>query len=156
MKVSKDFGERLKQALKEAGYSQKSASEVLGLSKNAMTNYAGGRIPEAMILYRIAKLCSVSMEWLLTGEGERGAVEARIANAEVSSYSSTGTDLSPQEIEFVAKIRQLTKENRIKVEGIVEGLLMSQDSYPQSRTGTSSRSTNGYEREESAAKSKLA
>lgn len=64
------FGERLKVALKKAGYSQKSATEKLGLSKNALTNYVAGRIPEALILYNLSQLCSVSMEWLLTGKEE--------------------------------------------------------------------------------------
>ncbi|QUO43424.1 helix-turn-helix transcriptional regulator [Brevibacillus composti] len=154
--MSKDFGERLKRALKEAGYSQKSASEALGLSKNAMTNYVGGRIPEATILYRIAKLCSVTMEWLLTGEGERETVKTQATRKEASGYA--GADLTPGEIEFIAKVRQLTRDNRIKVEGIVEGLLLGQGSETcqQDGTVTSSRSMSGNGREEAAAISETA
>lgn len=66
--LGNNFGERLKNALSNAGYSQKRATEILELSKNAITNYVSGRIPDTLILHKLAKLCSVSMEWLLVGE----------------------------------------------------------------------------------------
>lgn len=64
-----DFGTRLKAALKAAGLTQKEAARLLNISESAMCNYARGRIPEAKILYRIARLCNCSMEWLIAGEG---------------------------------------------------------------------------------------
>jgi len=66
--VSKEFGERLKKCLKDAGYTQIKATEELKLSKNAILNYTKGRIPEANILHELSKLCNISMEYLLTGK----------------------------------------------------------------------------------------
>jgi transcriptional regulator with XRE-family HTH domain len=143
--MSKEFGERLKKALNEAGHTQKSASEELGLSKNAMTNYAGGRIPEAMILYRIAKLSSVSMEWLLTGE-EHAPNGDQVSSTEEGAHLP-GLEVEVRDIELLTKIKQLSRDNRIKVEGVIEGMLLGQGgaSQPTRNVGTSSRSISGEE-----------
>lgn len=125
-----------------------------GISSGNLSDIENDKsMPSAAALISLSRELEVSIDWILTGE-ERFAIEPASPERKASGYSDI--DLSPQDIEFFAKVKQLTKENRIKVEGIVEGLLISQDSNPQGRTGASSRSTNGYEREEAAAKSKLA
>lgn len=150
----KTIGSRLKEARKRKGLTQVDIQKATGISSGNLSDIENDKsMPSAAALISLSRELEVSIDWILTGE-ERFAVEPASLKREASGYVSI--DLSPQEIEFFAKVRQLSKENRIKVEGIVEGLLISQDNYPQSRTGTSSRSTNGYEREESAAKSKLA
>lgn len=73
-----NFGERLRIALKASGYTQYKITKELNLSKNAITNYVNGRVPKAEILYSIAKMLNVSMEWLLTGS------ESKVNNVEVS------------------------------------------------------------------------
>ncbi|MCT4542220.1 MAG: helix-turn-helix domain-containing protein [Vallitalea sp.] len=63
-----DFGNRLKKELKKNNITQKEATELLNLSKNAIGNYVKGRVPTAEILYKLSNLFNVSMEYLLTGE----------------------------------------------------------------------------------------
>lgn len=107
--MSNEFGDRLKECLKNIGYTQKRATEELGLSKNAIANYVAGRIPDALILYKIAKLCSVSMEWLLTGHDPL-----------IQSPSANSTD--ELEEHFLNKYRELSPSNRMKVLGYMDAL----------------------------------
>lgn len=85
--MSEKFGKRLKKALKQAGYTQAKATEELGLSKNAITNYVSGRIPDTLILYKLANLCNVSMEWLLSGKETKAAGEAHLVEEAVRRYA---------------------------------------------------------------------
>lgn len=63
------IGERLSLMLKLNKITQKEACELTGISKNAMSNYVNGnRIPESLMLYKLAKLFRTSMEWILTGD----------------------------------------------------------------------------------------
>lgn len=64
-----EFGKRLKKALDHAGLSQLEAAKMLGLNKDSLTNYVKGRLPKAEILRELARVCSVSVDWLLTGNG---------------------------------------------------------------------------------------
>lgn len=125
--MSNNFGERLKMSLKQSGYTQKAATEELELSKNAITNYVGGRIPDALILYKLAKLCSVSMEWLLTGENSEYTIE------ETSSI----------ETEVLDKLRGLPEDDQPKVIGYIDAMLVNSDNHLKREV--SSESTNGEE-----------
>ncbi len=122
--MTDNFGERLKLALKRAGYSQKKATEELQLSKNAITNYVAGRIPDAQILYKLAKLCSVSMEWLLTGE----------------EYIPKQESLNPDESELLELFRKLPYRDQLKAIGYMESALSN-----QTKKGTSSNLNHGEE-----------
>lgn len=71
------FGERLKMALEEAGYTRNQAAEKLELSQSSLSNYIlKNRIPDATILLNISELLGVSMEWLLTGDVSRKYLSA--------------------------------------------------------------------------------
>lgn len=121
------FGARLKSAIKKTGLTQKSAAEKLNISTQALTNYISkNRIPEAMILYRIAKLCSVTMEWLLTGEDQTIIEEPGITEKNGGIYPGN-IHLLPEETRVLNKFRQLSRDKQIKVEGIIEGLLICQE-----------------------------
>jgi len=66
-----EFGKRLERFLFEASFSKKRLAQEAGVSPSAVGTYINeGRIPEAPILLRIARLLNKSMEELLTGEGE--------------------------------------------------------------------------------------
>ncbi|MEW6771130.1 MAG: helix-turn-helix transcriptional regulator [Bacillota bacterium] len=64
------FSSRLRQALKEKGLTQKEAARAIGVTEQAMSNYVSGRIPEARILFRLARLCHRPMEWFLAEDDE--------------------------------------------------------------------------------------
>jgi len=96
-----EFGERLKRCLKESGYTQIKATEELKLSKNAILNYTKGRIPEAKILYDLANLCNVSMQYLLTGKDNL-------------------INLSNDEKLLLEKYNILSEKNKGKVENFID------------------------------------
>ena len=123
--MTNNFGERLKMALKAAGYTQKKATEELELSKNAITNYVAGRIPDAQILYKLAQLCSVSMEWLLTGEDHPSH-----STEKANSY----------EMELLQLFRRLSQEDQLRTLGYIESSIDKQD-----KKASSSSSIHGEE-----------
>jgi transcriptional regulator with XRE-family HTH domain len=63
--------ERLKSIVEASGLTQRELAEALGISQPAVSQYLRGRMPQADVLYRLAKLGNCSMEWLLTGEQPR-------------------------------------------------------------------------------------
>jgi len=68
---SPEFSARLNSLFKEKGLNPNRFANVLGIKTQNIYNYLKeGRIPEAPILYKIAQALGVSMEWLLTGNGE--------------------------------------------------------------------------------------
>lgn len=84
------FGKRLEHYLVEAGFSKKRLADETGVSPSAVGTYINeGRIPEAPILLKIARLLNKSMEELLTGnEAIPGVSKSQID----SSGSSTLDD----------------------------------------------------------------
>ena len=64
----KNFGNRLTECMKIAGYTNSKLTEELSLSKNAVGNYKNNQIPNATILYNISQLLGTTMEYLLTGK----------------------------------------------------------------------------------------
>lgn len=64
----KNFGNRLTECMKTAGYTNSKLTEALSLSKNAVGNYKKNQIPNASILYNISQLLGTTVEYLLTGK----------------------------------------------------------------------------------------
>lgn len=128
------FSKRLKIALKAAGYTQKKATEKLNLSKNALTNYVKGRIPDTLILYKLSKLLDVSMEWLLDGEdypsknislssSNKNTMTCDTIEADplADSYGHTNNlmELTEDEHNLIHKYRQLSKNDKEEIEAIL-------------------------------------
>lgn len=114
--IMNNFSERLRYALKSAGYTQKRITEELSLSKNAITNYVKGRIPDATILYKLSKTLNVTMEWLLTGEDPN---QQNSSNEESKVEHILGK-LSDEEIHFIELLRNLDDHEKAKIEGMLE------------------------------------
>lgn len=141
------IGGRIKFARKQKGLTQTDIQRLTGISSGNLSDIENDKsMPSASALISLSRELEVSIDWILTGK-------------EFSKQKAVGNskDLLPEEIEFIGKFRQLTKENQIKVEGIVEGLLLGQANVRQQNGSvTSSRSTNGNGREEAAARSESA
>jgi transcriptional regulator with XRE-family HTH domain len=60
--------ERIKNIVETSGLTQRELADALGISQPAVSQYLRGRMPQADVLYRLAKLGNCTMEWLLTGE----------------------------------------------------------------------------------------
>jgi transcriptional regulator with XRE-family HTH domain len=68
MEKNRGFGERLREAIQKAGLTQRRVSQILGISKNTMTNYVRGITePKGETLVKLASLLNVDPEWLVTG-----------------------------------------------------------------------------------------
>jgi transcriptional regulator with XRE-family HTH domain len=85
----KQFGQRLKIAIKNAGFTQRQISELLQVSDDTITNYVKGRTkPNAVLAGKLANLLNIDLQWLLTGA---------IANIEDNQYNK----------EFSQRLKQL-------------------------------------------------
>ncbi len=65
------IGNRIKEARNHKGFSQELLSEKIGVSKRTLINYEqNDKEPTASTILNIAKHCTISEWWLLTGKGE--------------------------------------------------------------------------------------
>jgi len=63
MENNERFGERLREAIQKAGLTQRRVSQILGISKNTMTNYVRGVTqPKGETLVKLASLLNVDPE----------------------------------------------------------------------------------------------
>lgn len=152
------IGERIKESIKSSGLTQKSVSETLSITTQALTNYIKkNRVPEAMILFNISKLCGVHMEWLLTGEeprfNDQRSRNTTIVEYETNVVSNDPLKITMEDLDFILRLRQLSFINRLKIQSVLEGMLLGQpDEEDQSKQQKSSNSPNTNGREEAAAR----
>lgn len=65
-------GDKIKEVRAEAGLTQEQFAMVLGLKRTAIVGYeSGNNIPPTKILEKISTIYNVSVDWLLTGEGNK-------------------------------------------------------------------------------------
>jgi AcrR family transcriptional regulator len=67
--MAKEFSERLSEAFDKA--TMAAIARRLGVPHATVRNYFGGRMPSPEVLIKIARETNVSLNWLLTGTGER-------------------------------------------------------------------------------------
>lgn len=72
-----NFGVRLRQAFD--GLNNAEIARKMGKSEPAVGNYIGGRVTLPVIM-DVAKLTGCSVDWLLTGEGEKFVNEKKMVN----------------------------------------------------------------------------
>lgn len=66
-----NFSSRFSRAIKSAGLTQLALAKAAGVRQSAISNYCKGNgLPSAEALYALSKVLNVSMEWLISGEGE--------------------------------------------------------------------------------------
>ncbi|WP_411337024.1 helix-turn-helix domain-containing protein [Ruminococcus gauvreauii] len=70
-----NFGKRLEECMKSAGYNNSKITKELNLSKNAIGNYKNNQIPNATILYNLSQKLGTTMEYLLTGKNKQELTE---------------------------------------------------------------------------------
>ncbi len=68
-----EFGNRLKQARKDAGLTQKQAAARVGMSQSTLSGLETGEQPTSTFLPQLADLYGVSLRWLISGAGSREA-----------------------------------------------------------------------------------
>lgn len=111
--LNKNFigvGERISKRLDEMGLKQVDVCNSISISKNAMSNYISGkRIPDTMVIYKLSKFLSVSIEWLLVGE------EDNSNNNQMRTHSLN--------FEMFSLYNQLTETEKAKVIGYTEAII---------------------------------
>lgn len=66
----KGIGERIFLARDRKGLTQRGLADALGVRPSHMSRWENGRVaPRSGVLVEVARLCGVSLEWLLTGTG---------------------------------------------------------------------------------------
>lgn len=94
----------------------------LGISYQSAKNYLSGRYPDPEILIKIALVTGCSIDWLLTGRGEKIIESAPLAD----------TLLSAGQIELVRKIcvevfnEKIGEEGRLKIVTIQSSEILSE------------------------------
>ena len=70
-KLNPGFGDRLIKLLTQADIRPKDLATRIEVAPEVVEACLKGKVPEAEVLYRIAKALDATMEWLLTGEEAR-------------------------------------------------------------------------------------
>lgn len=68
--------ERIRKRCKDLGYNVQTVERMAGLSQGAINKWKTS-VPRADALFSVARILEVSPEWLLTGEGQAEAQEAK-------------------------------------------------------------------------------
>lgn len=75
------IGERIKEARKAKGYTQKDLSELIGVSKNTICGYEGSyREPDILRIHALSKALDVTVDWLIENPYAEEAERQRRAN----------------------------------------------------------------------------
>jgi transcriptional regulator with XRE-family HTH domain len=92
-------GHRLDLALKAAAVDQVTCGEIMGVSKQSITDYIKGRVyPTQYGCYRLHKATGITYDWLFLGDW--GALPARLADKlrpDIASFLADAAGLANQE-----------------------------------------------------------
>lgn len=125
------FGFRLRQAIADSPFNQKTLAQNLNVHQETITNYIKEKsLPSADVLYVICNLLDVSADWLLYGESDDAQ---KISN-------SGGISLTINEYDLLASFRQLNENDKIKVLNYMAEIL--EQTFPQ-QSATSPTSNDG-------------
>lgn len=65
------FGKRIKYARRKISFNQEKLAQAIGVSTGSVGGYETAKsYPSVEVLIKIAKVCNVSIDWLIRGEGE--------------------------------------------------------------------------------------
>lgn len=99
------FGERLKEARQNAGYTQDQLAKLIGVAKSTLSGYEkGNREPDVMKIWKIITALDISGDWLLGGENRH----------------SFTVSLNPEEKTHIKKYRALDERGKSNVDVLLE------------------------------------
>lgn len=110
---------RIRQARREAGYSQAELAALMGITRSACSQWEieGGTRPRGQRLERLAMILGVSVEWLATGEGSTGGPQRA---ADTAPFYRNG--LASDELELLERYARLQCEGRAALLVLLDGL----------------------------------
>ena len=125
------FGEKLKNARQQAGYSQQQLAEKLSVSRSAVAKWETDKgMPDIENLKAIAALLNVSLDYLL-GSNEALSMKQLREPIDLSQYEKSGKARSRQDAAVLAKFPQavqiyalVRKKKLSKFESLLEWTVM--------------------------------
>ncbi|QPR66863.1 helix-turn-helix transcriptional regulator [Lysinibacillus macroides] len=125
-----EIGKRIKQLRGQRNVKAIELAEAIGASQGNISDWENDKkksTPTAKYLIAIANFFDVSLDWLMTGE-------ERTIEQETLNFDET---------DLAKKINLLTHDEKLKLEGIIEGFLLARELY--NKKVTSPNSTSGEE-----------
>lgn len=141
MNEFKGFGDRLRSAIKDSGYSQKEISEILQINQDTITNYVKEKsLPKVDILFKLCNLLKISSDWLIFGvrDCDKESCIGNISDNDSINLTSTEKDM-------IFKFRNLDYEDQQDAMDIID-----MKYNRKIKKEMSSSSTNGGTGEEAA------
>lgn len=90
------FGERIKEALEYASFTQDEFAEKSGIKKRTLSDYVRNEsTPKADTIIHIAEICNILPAWLLTGNGSMIDTKAPSQDSQLFNLVSTKTISEP-------------------------------------------------------------
>lgn len=112
------IGERIRNLRKLHGLSQDKLAELIDKTKSNVSGYENDKFePSAQTIVALCKVFNISADNLLFG------VDDEVLKIEQHESISIIKD----EIELVKKIKKLNHDERLKIEGIIDGILISKE-----------------------------
>lgn len=129
------IGDRIRYLRNQHGLSQEKVADSIGKTKSNVSGYENDKFePSAQTIIALCRLFNVSSDWLLFGKEDEVLILEQKEELK----------LSPEEMKLLRKIDKLTYEEKLKIEGIIEGFLLSHELNTKKK-GQSYKSTNGEE-----------
>lgn len=66
--IDPEFGKRFTEIIEKSGISNAKLTELAEISKNNISNYKNGQIPNATTLYKLSQILGKSMEYIIAGK----------------------------------------------------------------------------------------
>jgi len=100
MQKNNELGNRIESAIKASPYTKNEFCAKLDISVSGLANYTKGkRIPDALLVAKIAQLCNVDLTWLLIGEGNPEKKEEKPAETvKIKNINQTDVNFLPEPI----------------------------------------------------------
>lgn len=130
------FGDRLAKARGEAGLTQTQLAKKVGVSQTTVSDIERGRNAGSGDAARFAETLGVNALWLSEGRGAMRAADTpradRVRESASPAYATAHVTQHSPEIEIVVSLmREMSKQNRLRVVGYVQGLTENHQAPPK-------------------------
>lgn len=112
---NRNFGDRLKKAIKNAGTTQRALAGRLSLSESSVSGYIKGDTePSLDSLDTISKQLNVSLDWLITGQ-QKKKPHLEIVRESLAEYSGKTIQLTENEATMLGQFRKLKEQKQTDI-----------------------------------------
>ena len=98
--MEKEFSARLRTVIQAMGLNPTRFARKAGVPQGTISKCLNGHVPTPRVLLRIARATGKSVDWLLTGKGQGGSGEGRVAD-KVARYGPRGAAGKARSNEYI-------------------------------------------------------